>query len=239
MPRTVTLGDLATRVRYIADLVNNQFVTDTMIYQFINDGNSVLYNKLLRADPERYMREHTPTIDANGEFSTEATYFGTIAIDWSEDSNSGIWHNVPRIFATEANAYDHDNDDSGVPSGWHPIFDTTVAYGVRIRLLPNPSSRYTIRHKYTVAPAELTVAGQIIDGISGWEEYLVLYAAIKCKIREESSTTALENQLARYEEELDSMIEARNVTEAGRVIDTRTQGGIYDPSIYNWYSRRG
>ena len=237
MARTVTLGELATRVRYEADLVNNQFVTDAMLYQFISDSYAVLYNKLLRADPERYMREQTPTLDSAGEFEVPADYYGTIALDWSESANSGIYTTVPRLFGIEANAFDHDNSSSGVPTGWHPRYNNTDPTTTIIRVLPLPDSRYVLRHKYTVAPAEIATSTDVVDGIAGWEEFIVLEAAITCRVREESATGPLERRLARYQDELDTIIEARNVSEAGRVIDTRRRNWIYDPAIYSWYTR--
>ncbi len=237
MPRVVTLGDLATRVRYQADLVNNQFVTDTMLFQFLSDSAAKLWNKLVRADPERYMREQTPIPDANGEFDVAADYFGTIAIDWSESSNSGIWINVPRVYSVEANQFDHDNSANSIPCAWHPIYGTTVLGA--IRLLPPPDSTYIIRHKYTVQPPVYTASTDTVDGIAGWEEYVVIDSAITCRIREESSTAALDRKLALYEAELDSQIDMRNAAEAGRVVDTRSRNNLWDPSVYNWYSRRG
>lgn len=238
MARTVTLGELATRVRYEADLVNNKFVTDTMLYQFISDSHAVLYNKLLRADPERYMREQTPTLDSNGEFEADSDYYGTVSMEWSDSSNEGIYVHIARIAGVESNQFDHDqNTSGGVPVGWHPIYNTATPTTPKFRILPNPESRYTIRHKYTVAPAALTTSTDTVDGIAGWEEYVVIDAAIKCRIREESSVTALEKRLARFEDELDSIIEARNVGSAGRVIDVRTNRELWDPSQYNWYSK--
>lgn len=238
MARTVTLGDLATRVRYEADLVNNQFVTDTMLYQFISDSYTLLYNKLLRADPERYMREQFPTLDSEGEFEADSDYYGTINLDWSENSNDGVYVNVPRAWGVENNRYDHDITNSGVPSAWHPIYNTATPNTPKFRVLPKPDARYQIRHKYTVAPAVLSTSTDTIDGIAGWEEYIVIDAAIKCRIREETSTGALEQRLARFEEELDSMVDARNVAEVGHVIDSRGAERLFDSSSYNWYTRR-
>jgi hypothetical protein len=91
------------------------------------------------------------------------------------------------------------------------------------------------KHTYTVAPADLSSDATLVDGVSGWEEYIVLDAAIKCLAKEQSSTATatLERQLERMSARLDEMAENRTVLDAGSIAHDST-GMRFDPSDYFW-----
>ena len=63
------------------------------------------------------------------------------------------------------------------------------------------------------------------DGINGWEEYAVVWAAIKCLSKDESDTSAQERQLGRLRMRLEEMAEDRDIGEPETVTDIYASGG--------------
>jgi hypothetical protein len=64
------------------------------------------------------------------------------------------------------------------------------------------------------------------DGINGWEEYAVVWAAIKCLAKEESDTSAQERQLGRLRMRLEEMAEERDIGEPETVTDIYANEGM-------------
>lgn len=75
-------------------------------------------------------------------------------------------------------------------------------------------------------PATTTLGGGVdddrFDGINGWEEYVVVDAAIKCLIKEESDISALMAQKMALKTRIEQMADDRDVGEQEYVGRTRT-----------------
>lgn len=65
------------------------------------------------------------------------------------------------------------------------------------------------------------------DGINGWEEYAVVWAAIKMLTKEESDTAAQERQLGRLRMRLEEMAEERDIGEPEEVTDIHAVEGYF------------
>lgn len=57
------------------------------------------------------------------------------------------------------------------------------------------------------------------DGIAGWEEYVILYAAIKAKTKQEDPIDSLAAQLLSISQRIDSMVEGRDLGQAFHTSD--------------------
>lgn len=239
MARTVTLSAIRTRCKERADMENSNFISDAEWNRMIDQAHTDLWDELVLADPERYAAYQTLTGDGSTtDFACASDYYGTIRVDWRVDNSDGIYEEVPRVFGAEANRFNH--SDSGVPSGWHPVYNTSTPTTPMIRILPPPENGDTLRHVYTVAPSTLSDDADTLDGVSGWEEYVVLKVVIRALNKEESNTAPHERDLAAMQVRLESMKEARSINQAGRVIDTRGPDDNHtytDPASY-WNMRR-
>lgn len=68
-----------------------------------------------------------------------------------------------------------------------------------------------------------------IDGISGWEEYVIVDAAIKANIKQDNPIEGLTLQLQKMNERINAMAEARDQGQAFHVSDALSiNGGGYD-----------
>lgn len=221
MPRTTTLATLRTRCKERADMENSTFISDAEWNRYISASYAELYDLLIKAQPDFYRAEQTITGDGTtSDFAvaTSPQYYGTIRVDYQE--STGNYWALKYASGNEANYFDYINSQ-GPAEVYHFVYNTSTPSTPMIRLIPTPGNNETYRHVYTVAPADLTDDADIVDGVSGWEEYIVIDAAIKALTKEESPTGGLERQLERMRQRLKEMAENRQIGDAGHVYDSR------------------
>jgi hypothetical protein len=106
--------------------------------------------------------------------------------------------------------------------------------GSNISLLPAPSGG-TYRHIYIPAPADLSGDSDTVDGVSGWEEFIVVDTAKKMLQKEESSTATIERDLERIRARIEEMVQNRAWSTPRRVVDVR--GAATGPG--DWWRSSG
>jgi hypothetical protein len=70
--------------------------------------------------------------------------------------------------------------------GWvytQPVFYRML--GNRLMLIPSPGGQYACEMYYTPTPPQLVTLADQFDGVNGWEEYVVLDAAMKLLLKQE------------------------------------------------------
>jgi hypothetical protein len=234
---SVTIETLTTRVRQRADFENSQFVTDEEILTHINASLGELWELLVAAAPEFYVNYQviSPTGAEAGLFDMPDDYFGTVGVDY--ELSTGQWIALTKIMLSERNNYDYSIQD--ISQGY--TFDRSTPAGTspfpKLHLLPHPRANHTYRHVYTMAAPTLEVGGtESVDGINGFEEYIVIDVAIKLLSKEESPTGVYERQKDAMTARLLAAAELRTLTEAGRVSDhDGSSVYIVDPADYRWY----
>ena len=231
MARTFTLATLRTRAKDRADMKNSTFVTDAEWGRYISASYTELYDKLVKADPDRFYKEQSLSGDGTTkDFAAASDYYGTIGVDYQASATDGVWFALTRIAGDERNFYPQAS--SGIPQVYQFIYNTAAPTTPMIRISPVPENGAVMRHCYIVAPADLSSDGDIVDGISGWEEYIIVCAAIKALAKEESSTVPLERELARLDARIDEMIENRSAGSAGRIV-SRNCDRLLDPADWD------
>lgn len=220
MARTFTLSELRTKVRERCDMQNTEFVSDSELSGYISASYTWLYDLLVRKGLRYFESTQTITADGSASYALPSDYYGTIAVDYQYGTND--WWEVPEYMIQERNNFNYYSND--VARGYSIVGDY-------IKLLPAQSSG-TYRHLYVPAPDDLSSDSDTVDGVSGWEELVVLDAAIKCLRKEESDTKGLERDLARLEARIEEAAENRALASPRRVADVYTR---YD----DWYQGRG
>lgn len=82
--------------------------------------------------------------------------------------------------------------------------------GKTLAFVPTPNASQLMRLSYTPTITPLVNTTDVIDGIDGWEQYIVNYAAMQCMLNEECDTSAIERQQAAYDATLTKMAEERD-----------------------------
>lgn len=84
------------------------------------------------------------------------------------------------------------------------------------------------------APVQIFDYNTPIDGVAGWEEYIVIDAAIKCKDKEESDVSVLAARKNEKRKEIEGMAANRDPGSAARVADVMSNGYNGDGSGNGW-----
>lgn len=236
MALTRTLLQLRDEVRQRADMVNSAFVTNAEINRCINESWAHMYDQLLATGEDYYLKYVDIAATAGGyfDFAGYTSSTNTAASDVYQvrgvDAiySDSVIVNVPRFNWEERNVY----------AAAAPIipFCPIVAYRVIqnpvtgndcIHLIPDNQSNgvQTIRVWYYPNPKVLVSDSDTIDGRSGWEEWVVVDAAIKLLVKEESDTSALERQAARIWARVMTVAQNRDAGQSKRVTDVNLNSG--------------
>lgn len=203
---------------------HTDFVSDAELDQLINTEYAELYGLLVRHSLQRSESVQTITADGSETYDLEADFYSLVGVFRVEgDVRVRLVRHSERFRAGSVN---------GTASSYRLINFT-------IELYPRPTSG-TYELVYIPVPAELTNDADTLDGVLGWEEMVVISAAIKCLQKEEAEHEHLLRDkqmiMARIKEE-SAAVEftenwvIENVRNPRRLVGSYLEG--------DWVGRRG
>jgi hypothetical protein len=198
MARNYTIAQLITRAKERADMESTTFVDDTEWQGYINNGYAELVDLLIDARIHQFETTATITTAAGtASYAVPADHYRTLAVDYLLNSTTYI--EVPQLMFEERNNYQA--SVGGGAYGWRLVGENVVLY-------PTPQSVQTYRHTYIPAPADISAVSTAtnVNGIAGWEEYIVIYAALQARLKEEDHESA--GELRERLQAMESRIEA-------------------------------
>lgn len=222
--RSITLTTLKRRCRELADMEtvtggSNDFVDDTELLGMINASLGLWHNLITLAVPERY--ESTQTITANGaaSYNLPSDYLMTLGVDYQYAA--GTHMELKRYLFQERNQY---SSGDTFATGYRLKGDTIV-------LIPAPTSG-TYLHHYVKCATPLASESDTIDGVNGWEEWIVYDVASKLLLKEQSDATQIIRDRDAIEERIRAYAADRDAN-PGRIVDSR---GVTDMSDVSYWS---
>lgn len=220
-----TLGTIRATVRQRADMVNSLFVTEPELNGYINSSYQELYDLLVQKYGDNYYvaTPYSFTTDGvNDTFPLPADFYKLLGVDLQLSGNSPNGYITLRPFNfAERNRYI-------IPNYTTPYGTSNLRYrllGNGLWLTPRASSGQTVRLWYVPRLTLPVNDADVIDGVSGWEEYIVVDAVIKCKLKEESDPSvelALKQELVKR---IESAAENRDAGSPPTVVDTQWSNG--------------
>ena len=222
-----SLGAIRLQCQQRADRVNSQYVTLPEWNNYISLSYKELYDLLIAAYGTDYYIATPYTYTTSG--TTDPTYNAQVyplPVDFYKlvlcevalnpnDPNS--WITIRQYERIQQNLWNYPNIYT-----FYGI--TNLRYrltGTQIQLVPIASAGQTLRIWYAPRPAKLVADTDILDGISGWEEYIIVDAAIKALAKEESDVSELMAEKMALKARLESMAQNRNIAEPQKVSDSR------------------
>lgn len=194
-------------MEYEQDATDAQrFVTDAEVDALINTKYKRLYGLLVRHG--MHVAEATSTIEADGSenYSLPSDLFAVLTV-WRDDG--GRWVRLTR----------HGNRVRPNSLLVGPALTYRVV-GTVIEFLPTPETGdYEV--KYVPVPGTLSADDDELDGVLGWEEYVVIAVAIDLKQKEDVNANALKADLVRIEREIADESQAAEMVEGQVVADVR------------------
>jgi hypothetical protein len=165
MATTMTLAQLLTAVRQRADLENasgiytESFVNDDELTSYINQSYFELYDLLIGAYGEDYYMAspYSFTTDGTNElYDLPADFYKLLGCDLLTNGGGSNYTTMKKFNMGERNNF------------------------------KLPDGGKTIKLWYAPTMTQLVNAGDTVNGISGWTEYIIVDCCIKCLVKEET-----------------------------------------------------
>jgi hypothetical protein len=211
----VTLTNLTDRAKQVADLVGSAFISSSEWTTYINNGLKELYDLVVAANEDYFTTSGTVTISAAASSaSMPATFYKLRGVDYQLSSSDYI--NVP-LFSFQ------DRNRSGEYLTSSQGNDPTRRYRIildSLHVTPADKAPGSYRVWYVPSVTELSSGSDTISTTFskfGWEEYIVLYAAIKALTKQEQDVRELNNQKAELAQRIITMSTSRNSDQPERI----------------------
>ena len=185
---TYTEADLRTRARRRADMENSTFVTDAEIQDYLNSSISELHDFMVKSYEDYFVSEQAYTIPlAASGANLPDDFYKALGVDYN---SGGITSTLRAYSFTERNIYN--TPFAVIDRLAQPMYKIE---GNKLKIIPENSQSGTITLFYVpVATQFSSTVTEIENVIPGYEEYLVVAAAIRMLMKEESDYRALENE---------------------------------------------
>lgn len=228
MARTRQLVDLRADVRKRADIENaTDRHPDADLDRYINQGGAALRDLMIEVRGRQYFRKSPPqtitTLGNTSRYALATDFYRLISV---RIQGPGGMRLVPFIPEDE-------------PWLREPTFTVSkpTHYELQpgyIECLPLHSAGWTIVVDYIPVYTDLVNGTDTLDGLDGWEEYVVNFAARCCAVKDEEYELiqALEQDMARLERRIKTLAPGRDSFRAERVKDVR--GDV----LFGIYGRR-
>lgn len=215
-----TLLEMRTRSRQRADMVNSRFISDSELDYYINASVKELYDLLIDTRGENYYIDSASfsTVSGTSNYDLPVDFLKLMGVDWVLQNN--IAYNIKPFQWQERNIYTN--------PVWFTGYSGNVRYQLRgnsISLTPTPTgSAQNIRVWYIPKCPELASDSDTFDGINGWEEYAIIDAAIKMRVKEESPVQELMMAKQEMKTRIQQASKGRDSSEPPKVTDTESTG---------------
>jgi len=224
MARPVTLSQLRLRARQQADMEFSKLSDDPEVDQYINDSAAEYYDLVVAQDPD-YFLNPTPfaisLVAGTDTYGLPADFYKLRGVDTQLSATANQWVTLEPFNWKQRNLY------NWAPVNWNILGVANVKYhligetnGVdQIKFIPPSLTSQSVRVWYVPACPTLVAETDSINGVNGWDEYIVVDAAIKLLQKEESDTSVLMARKAALLERINAMASGRDSGTAPTTVD--------------------
>lgn len=229
----LSLGQVRLLSQQRADRVNSQFVSLPEWNSYINQSYFELYDLLVTLFEDYYLA--TPvnfTTDGSASYalpngtnySAAKAFYKLMGVDCGLNTTNNAYVTLKKFDFIARNRYVYPNITS-TPLG---VFNMQYrVMGDAIQFIPQPASGQTIRLWYIPRLTQLLKDTDIMDGVSGWTEYVIIDAAIKALQKEESDVSVLMAQKQAMMVRIQSSAMNRDAGQPDTISNTRMSGSFW------------
>lgn len=240
----MTLGQIRLLAQQRSDRVNSQFVGFTEWNTYINQSYFELYDLLVTTYEDYYLAPpfvfQTNGSDyqyplPNGILTDYVTgevappFYKLWGVDLGLSTTQNSWVTLRKFEAISRNRYVYPQ----LTSTYLGVFNLRYRLvGNYLYFIPTPSGAQFLRVWYIPRLNQLLQDTDILDGISGWTEYVIVDAAIKALQKEESDTSVLQVQKQMLIKRIEESAMNRDAGQPDCISNTRSYSerwGTYGP----------
>lgn len=236
MAQSVAATDLISRIIFRADATSSApgFTSSAEQYYLLNSCYKRLWNKLVDARGNEYFAQEFSFVTVSGtsavplDYAISGPYVAAAAKPFFELISIQIANGNPGTVWRRMKMWEHaELDYLRVMTGarqapWtmikHRVIDTNLV------LMPTPRNAFAVKGYYMptaptlVASNPSTGQSTTMDGVNGFEDWIVLSGAIAIKEKKEHDITALLAERAMIDDEIARIKAERNAGAAAKVI---------------------
>jgi hypothetical protein len=214
------MTQLIAGTRQRADMENTQFVTDAELIGYLDNAYRRLYTMIVDSFDNWYVAPlfPIPLIAGQSEYDLPTDMFKLLGVDLASGSRK---YTLQPWSLAERNRLN--------TTGWVEKPFRYILVGSKIRVLPTPdATSESLEIIYVPSPAELT-ANSTVEVWNGWDEYIMIEAAILCKQKEESDPTVLVMQREKVEKMIQDTMRVRDAGFPQKMTDVSRINDAYWP----------
>lgn len=221
---TFTLDKIRLAAQQKADMENSDFISVDEWNANITRSYKELYDLLVSAYGSDYYVASSPfTITTDGVsklFALPTDFYKLLGVDLSSDISTSQFVTLKPFAFSERNKF----NSRGLGLGSNIRYRL---HGNKILFNQIPQAGLTVQIWYIPEPTNLTLDTDTLDGIAGWEEYVLVDSAIKALQKEESDTSDLRASKAQMYQRLVAMANDRDAGMPAVVSDVSNLNSLY------------
>lgn len=232
--RTRTLAQLITDVEARADLgtlTTDSFITTATMTRWLNQSARRLASMMIESLGEDFFvaSQSISVVAGTASYAVPAGYYKTRSM---RASIAGTDYPIRK---GSIDGFGVDNSTS-----WNDRRPVYRIQGNNVVFAPTPTSSYTVTHSYvptlitydsdTTAESDLVDTDDYVDGVNGWEEWIVLDCCIKAASAQEMDSSAWRGERDEIEADIRASAQTRS-GEPDRVRDVYRRSSasvVYD-----------
>jgi len=230
MSTTLTLAQLREAVRQRADMQNesgdysDSFIKDDELNFYVNQSLFELYDLLVQKYGDDYFVAPYYTFYTTQDqerYDLPDDCYKLLGVDFSDTNANDSFSSLKRFNLAERNKY----SKVRIPNQYNRANIRYRISGNQLWLTPMPYGGNLVRLLYVPKMTPLSSDSDETDGISGWTEYVIIDAAIKCLQKEESDVSVLMAQKDAIIRRIENAAENRD---AGQPITVSDNSRFYE-----------
>lgn len=225
----ISLGELRQRSQQKSDLVNSQFITTNEWNFYINESAKELYDLLITVYEDYYVAPRLLiTTITNQQFydlpdgqnySGAPALYKLYGVDLGLNSSNNAFVSLQKFDFIQRNRYVFPQ----ITSSLLGVFNLEYRLvGSKIMFIPGPTQGQPFGLWYYPRLKTLLQDTDILDGISGWELYVICRAAKYALDKEESDTSRITEEISYLKQRIESSAMNRDAGQPDTISDVRT-----------------
>ena len=223
----MSLGQLRLAAQQRADRVNSNFVTLPEWNSYIGQSYYELYDLLITLYEDFFVKApYTFATDGTtSQYTLPTDFYKLLGVDMGYPNASGQgWITVKKYNFIARNRFVFPQVNSALVGVYNPQYRLM---GNTIMFIPTLSAGQSVRLWYIPKLTQPLADTDIITGVSGWTEYIIVDAAIKALQKEESDVTILMAQKGALIKRIEESAMNRDAGQADTISNVRTRSEMF------------